>query len=77
MGIKRVVAPTSAEQILLVVLVWASLNVGLAHWFDSSIVRSEVVVTSLVVFGWAAWAIHYRLEQSERMRYQRNRERYR
>ena len=77
MGIERVVAPTSAEQILLVVLAWVGLNVGLAHWFDASIVRGEVLVTSLVVFGWAVWAIHYRLEQYEMEQYQKNRERLR
>lgn len=77
MGIKRVVVPTSAEQILLVVLAWVSLNVGLAHWLDASILRAEVLVTSVVVFGWAVWAIHYRIEQSEREQYQKNRERYR
>lgn len=76
MNIKMVVVPTSAEQILLVVLAWIGLNVGLAHWLDASIVRAEVLVTSVVVFGWAVWAIQYRLEQSELERYQRNRERY-
>lgn len=77
MRIKRVVAPTSAEQILLVVLVWVGLNVGLAHWLDASIVRAEILVTSLIVFGWVVWAIDYRLEQSEKERYQKNRDRYR
>lgn len=77
MGIKRVVVPTSAEQILLVVLAWVGLNVGLAHWLDASILRAEVLVSSVVVFGWAMWSIHYRIEQSEREQYQKNRERYR
>ena len=69
--------PTSAEQILLVVLAWVGPIVGLTYWLDPSIVRAEVLVTSLVVFGWAVWAIDYRLEQSEKERYQKNREPYR
>lgn len=77
MGIKRVVVPTSTEQILLVVLAWVGLNVGLARWLEASIIRAEVIVTSLILFGWAVWAIQYRLEQSELERYQKNRERYR
>lgn len=77
MGIKRVVVPTSAEQILLVVLGWVGLNVGLAYWLEASILRAEVLVTSLVVFGWTVWAINYRLEQYELEQYQKNRERYR
>ena len=77
MGIKQVVMPTSADQILLVVLAWAGLNVGLSYWLDAPIVRAEVLVTSLVVFGWVVWAIDYRLEQSEKERHQKNRERYR
>ena len=76
MDIKQVVVPTSAEQILVVVLAWVGLNVGIAHWFDASIVRAEVFVTSVVVFGWVVWAIPYRLEQTELERYQKNRERY-
>lgn len=77
MGIKQVVAPTSAEQILLVVLAWIGLNVGLTYWLDASIVRAEVLITSLIVFGWAVWAIDYRLKQSEKELYQKKRERYR
>ena len=77
MDIKRVVASTSTEQILLVVLTWVGLNVGLAHWLDASLVRAEILITSLVVFGWVVWAIQYRLEQPEIEQYQQNRERYR
>lgn len=77
MEIRRVIVPTSTEQILLVVLSWAGLNVGLAHWLDATLLRAEILITSLLVFGWAVWAIHYRLKQSELERYQQNRERYR
>lgn len=77
MGIRRVVVPTSAEQILLVMLAWVGLNVGLAHWLDASIVRAEVLVTSVVIFGWAVWAIHYRLEQHKMEQYQKNQKRFR
>ena len=76
MGIKRVVAPTTTEQILLVVLTWVGLNVELAHWLNAPLLRAEILITSLVVFGWVVWAIHYRLERAEMERYQQNREEY-
>lgn len=70
MNLREVLAPQSSERIVLVVLAWALLSAGLAEVLDAAIVRWEVLLSGVIVFGWAVWAINYRIEQSRKERYQ-------
>lgn len=61
MGLRRIVVPESASQILLVVILWVAVTVAIAQLFTSLWVRWEMLLGSVIVFAWAAWAIRYRL----------------
>lgn len=66
--------PESANQILLIVLLWIGVTVAIAQIFDSPLVRWETLLGSIVVFVWAVWAVYYRLDQYQQEEYARNRE---
>lgn len=73
MRLGTIVAPDSADQILLVVLLWVGVTVAIAQVFDSPWVRWETLLGSVAVFLWVAWAVYYRLEQYQQEQYARNR----
>jgi hypothetical protein len=73
MDIKEVLAPASTERIILVVLVWGLSSVGVSRYLDQSLLRIELVLSGILVFGWAVWAIDYRFEQAKKERYERQR----
>ena len=65
MELRAVLAPSSADWILLVVVTWGVASPALAHVLDASLVRWEVLLGVVVVFGWAALATDYRLAAPE------------
>lgn len=73
MGLRRIVVPESADQILLIVLLWVGVTIAIAQLFESSWVRWETLLGSVIVFAWAVWAIRYRLDQYQQEQYARNR----
>lgn len=73
MELREVLAPTSAERIVLVVVTWTIANAALARVLDASLLRWEVLVGGVVVFGWAVWAIDYRLAEARKGWYRKQR----
>lgn len=51
MGFKQTVAPDSAEQILLVVLLSVGVTIVLARLFDSAWIRWETVLSTFLLFS--------------------------
>lgn len=73
MDLREVLAPRSSERLVLVVIGWAIVNAGLAQFLDASLIRWEVLLSAVVVFGWAIWAINYRIGQARKEWYQKQR----
>ena len=71
MNLREVLTPRSGERIVLVVLAWAILSAGLAQFLDATLVRWEVLLSGVLVFGWAVWAINYRIEEARKDWYRR------
>lgn len=73
MSLRGIIVPDSADQILLIVLLWIGVTVAIVQIFDSPLVRWETLLGSIVVFAWVAWAVYYRLDQYQQDEYARNR----
>lgn len=73
MSFSDAVAPASMEQIIAVVVGWVILNVALSRLLDEALLRWEVLLGAIVVFGWVVWAVHYRLEEARQDRYRKHR----
>lgn len=73
MNIKEVLAPSSSERILLVVLIWTLLNVGIAQFLSQPLLRWELILSGILVLGWALWATTHRIKQAEKEQYKQHR----
>lgn len=73
MSFKDAVAPASTEQIIAVVVGWVLLNIALSRLLDGALLRWEVLLSTLVLFGWVVWAVHYRLEEARQDHYRKHR----
>lgn len=73
MKLREILVPQSGERIVLVVVGIALLSAGLAQFLDQSLVRWEILVVGVAVLGWAVWAINYRIEESRKEWYRKER----
>lgn len=69
MTVREVLRPSSAEQVLAVVLGWTLLMTSISSVYDTPLVRLEILVGSVLVLLWAAWATHELLEAAQQKRY--------
>lgn len=63
MTLREAVAPSSMNQVVLVVLLWAGINVVLSVFYPSPLFRWEVLIGTAVLGVWILWAVQYRLAQ--------------
>lgn len=63
MTLRETVAPSSMDQVLFVVLLWAGMNIVLSVFIQSPIFRWEVLVGTVILGLWVVWAVQYRLGQ--------------
>lgn len=72
-NLKEILAPSSSERIVLVVLFWILLTVGLSRFFNQSLVRWELVLSGILLFMLTIWPLNYRFTEAEQERYNRQR----
>lgn len=61
MALSDAVAPSSMNQVLLVTMLWAGINVALSVYLASPIFRWEVLIGTAILGVWTLWAVQYRL----------------
>lgn len=71
MSLRELAGPNSLNQIVYVILLWIIIILGLSYFYDTPLVRLEIIVATGLVMIWAVWAIRYRFEQVQRDRYKR------
>lgn len=71
MSLRELAGPNSLNQIVYVILLWIIIILSLSYFYDTPLVRLEIIVATGLVMIWVVWAIRYRLEQVQRDRYKR------
>ncbi len=73
MALRDILKPNSLDQVVYVILLWVFIIIGSTSFYDSPLLRLEVLLGSGILFIWVVWAVYYRLEQTQKERYRRNR----
>lgn len=73
MAIRDVLGPNTLDQIGYVVLLWTIVVVGVTQYYNTPLLRLEIVLATGLLLIWVVWAVHYRLERARRERLGKNR----
>lgn len=73
MPIRERVAPNSFDQILYIVLLWVAATIVITRFYETPLIRLDIVLGTGLIMIWVVWGIHYRLKQLPQERYRQNR----
>jgi hypothetical protein len=66
MGVRDTLGPNSLDQVLYIVLLWIAIMIGSNYFYDSPLLRLEIIIGSGLLLIWVVWAVYYRLEQVQK-----------
>lgn len=73
MDLREFLAPGSIDQIVYVILLWAMSIVVVTQYYNTPLVRLEIVIGTGLILLWTVWGIYERLDTLRRERHESSR----